>query len=339
MVEAMTNPTKSNLHVVLGAGQIGTLVAERLIARGHRVRQVRRSPAMPVAGADMVNGDVADPAFAVAACRGADVVYHCVNPKYHTWARDLEPLALGTIEGASAAGARLVVLDNLYHFGASPDAPFTERSPVHPISKKGALRARIRERFLDAHARGALTVAIARAGDYFGPGVVDSHFGDRFWSRVLAGKDAECLGDPDQPHSYAYSEDVADALLTLGARDEAGGREWIVPHPPARSHRQLAAALGAALGLEVKTHRLPLWLLRTIGLVSPIMRELPEIAYQWEGPFVVDDTAFRTTFGVEATPLATAIERTAAWVRQRYPAAARFRSSAGPLRSPGAARP
>lgn len=71
---------------------------------------------------------------------------------------------------------------------------------MRPNTRKGALRARIREEFLEAHARGAIEVAIGRASDFYGPGVVDSHFGDRFWSRGLAGKPAECLGDPDQPH-------------------------------------------------------------------------------------------------------------------------------------------
>jgi nucleoside-diphosphate-sugar epimerase len=326
--------SKPALHVVLGAGQIGTLVAERLVARGHRVRQVRRSPGAPVAGAELKNGDVADQAFAAAACRDAAVVYHCVNPKYHTWIRDLEPLALGAIHAASAAGARLVVLDNLYPYEVVAGERISERSPIRPASRKGALRARIREHFLDAHARGALEVAIGRAGDFFGPGIVESWLGDRHWQRVLAGKPSECLGDPDQPHSYAFSHDVADGLVTLGARTEAVGREWILPHPDAQSHRALAAALGAPLGLDVRTSRMPLWLLRAIGVVSPMMRELPEMAYQWQAPFVVDDSAFRTTFGAAATPLPTAIQRTASWVRARY----EVRSSAAPARSAGAAR-
>lgn len=326
--------TKQDLHVVLGAGQIGTLVAERLVARGHRVRQVRRSPGTPVAGAELVNGDVSDRRIAGDACRGAAAVYHCVNPKYHAWVRDLEPLARGAIHAASAAGARLVVLDNLYPYEVVAGARISERSPIRPASKKGALRARIREHFLDAHARGAVDVAIGRAGDFFGPGIVESWLGDRHWQRVLAGKPSECLGDPDQPHSYAFSHDVADALVTLGARAEAAGREWILPHPEAQSHRALAAALGAPLGLEVRTARMPLWVLRAIGVVWPLMRELPEMAYQWQAPFVVDDAAFRATFGVAATPLPAAIQRTAAWVRDRYP----VRSSAAPARSAGAAR-
>ena len=33
----------SELHVVLGAGQVGAKVAEELVARGYRVRIVRRS--------------------------------------------------------------------------------------------------------------------------------------------------------------------------------------------------------------------------------------------------------------------------------------------------------
>jgi hypothetical protein len=59
-------------------------------------------------------------------------------------------------------------------------------------------------------------------------------------------------------------------------------------------------------------------MLRAIGLVMPFMRELPEMAYQWEVPFVIDDAKFRARFGTAPTPLAEQIATTAAWARRTY---------------------
>src|SRR5262249_20140087 len=158
-------------------------------------------------------------------CEGAAVVYHCLSSRYWEWDAVLEPWARGALAAASAAGGRLVVLDNLYPYGPSPERPLTEASPIAPNSHKGALRARTRALFLDGGA------AIGRASDFYGPGVIEAHLGDRFWRRVLAGKPAECIGDPDQPHSYAYAHDVAEGLVALGERGATG--EWMLPHAPA----------------------------------------------------------------------------------------------------------
>lgn len=311
----MTGP----LHVVLGAGQIGAKVVDRLAARGAAVRLVKRTRDVGRDDVDVLAGDVADLAFAERACAGAAVVYHCVNTPYPAWERTLEPIARGAIHGARRAGARLVVLDNLYHL-APPTGPITEDAPVAPPSRKGRVRARVRDLLLAAHAAGDVAVAIARASDFYGPGAVDSHFGDRFWRRVLAGKPAECMGDPDLPHSYALTDDVADALIVLGERAEAPGREWLVPHAPAPTTRDLAGLVGAAVGLDVRMTRMSRLLLRAAGVFSPLIRELPELTYQWEVPWIVDDARWRATFGTRATPLDEGARWTAAWVERHYAA-------------------
>ena len=49
---------------------------------------------------------------------GADVVYFCLNAaNYDRWAEEFPPLQRAVLAGAEAAGARLVVLDNLYAYG------------------------------------------------------------------------------------------------------------------------------------------------------------------------------------------------------------------------------
>ncbi len=308
----------SQLHVVLGAGQIGGRVAARLVAQGQRVRQVHTGrAAVSRPGVEVMAGDITDLEFAEAATRGAAVVYDCMNPPYHKWPELLLKIGRGSLHGATRAGARLVALDCLYMYGR-PEGAMREDSPLRPCSRKGALRVALAELRLAAHRRGDVAVAIGRASDFFGVDLPYSAWSDRFYRRVLAGKPAECMGDPDMLHAYTYVEDIADALVVLGARDEAVGRVWHLPTVAAESTRALTRRLGAALGRDAKVTRVPRWLLRGLGLFSPFMREMVEMTYQWEVPYVIDDAAFRATFGVTPTPVERQVERTAAWARERY---------------------
>lgn len=302
------------LHVVLGAGQVGSLLADHLLAQGHRVRVVRKSAsgaARP--NLEQVSGDMTDLAFAEQATRGATVVYDCMNPQYHEWQTLLLALGRGSLHGAKTAGARLVALDCLYMYGR-PSGAITETTPMQPCSKKGALRRELAELRLGALERGEVRVSIARASDFFGPKLPFSNWSERFFQRIRAGKAAECMGDPEMPHSYTYVPDVVQALATLGARenDAVSNGVWHVPTLPAESTRALAQRVGRALGLDVKVTRVPKLVLRMIGLFSPFMREVAEMTYQWELPYVLDDTKFRTQFGIAPTPLDVQVSATAA---------------------------
>lgn len=305
----------SPLHVIFGAGQIGARIATQLLARGHRVRVVSRSRAA-VRGAEQATGDARDLAFAAEAARGAACVYDCANPLYHHWKRDLLALGRGPLHAATVAGAKLVALDCLYMYGA-PGAAMAEDAAIRPSSRKGVLRAELAELRLSALRRGDARVAIARASDFFGPALPASWWSERFFTRVLAGKPGECLGDPDMPHSYTYADDVSRALVTLADAPDADG-VWHVPTVAAETTRQLAARVGAALGLSIAMTRMSPLLLRTIGVFAPFMRELPEMTYQWEAPFVLDDRKFRARFGVEPTPVAEQVAATVAWARTRF---------------------
>jgi nucleoside-diphosphate-sugar epimerase len=305
------------LHVVLGAGQVGTRLAQQLRAQGLRVRAVRRSSEKVAPGIELCAGNIVDLAFAEQALAGASVVYDCMNPSYDKWPELLLPIARGALHGAQKAGAALVALDCLYMYGR-PQGAMHERSPLTPCSKKGALRVALAEERFAAHRRGDVRVAVGRASDFFGPDLPLSAFSDRFYQRVLAGKAAECMGDPDQLHSYTYVDDVARALAILGSDERSFGEVWHLPTAAAETTRQLNARLGRALGLDIATMQVPKWLVRGLGLFQPMMRELHEMMYQWDVPYVLDDSKFRATFGVSATPTQVAVEETARWARARY---------------------
>jgi nucleoside-diphosphate-sugar epimerase len=304
-------------HVVLGAGQIGSMVARTLAERGEDVVLVRRSAApSPVPGVEVVRGDLSDAAFARSVGRGADVVYQCTNPAYHRWAAELLPNLEGAILCAKENGARLVVLDNLYAYGDTGAEPRHEGSPMKPCSKKGELRRLYAERAMAAR-KGELRVTLVRASDFFGPGVEQSVLGERGLTRMLAKKSVEVLGDPEIVHAYSYGPDVAATLVRVA--ELAGMPEVVhVPTLPARSTRAYVDAMAAALGVPAKTMRAPGWLLSAMGLFDPPMGELVEMLYQFEAPFLYDDTRSRALLGMEPTPFDAQIAATAEWARARW---------------------
>jgi nucleoside-diphosphate-sugar epimerase len=310
----------SELHVILGAGQVGTVLAGELLARGKTVRQVRRGPAGESRpGLEWVRGDVSDLRFVEEATRGATVLYDCVNPAYDQWPALLPALRRGVLHGAARSGARLIQLDNLYMYGA-PAGPIHEDTPFAPLSKKGELRARLAEETMAASRRGDLRVAVLRASDFYGPDFLAATvFGPHFYERVLAGKSAYCQGDPDMPHTYSYGPDVARGMVRLAeAGDDVLGQVWHVAAPPPASTRATMALFAASLGVPVRIQRIPDWMLHALGVFAPVMREVAEMTYQWKRPFVLGDAKWRARFGGEATTLDAGVAATAQWARRRF---------------------
>jgi nucleoside-diphosphate-sugar epimerase len=305
------------LHVVFGAGQIGAPLARLLVGRGHAVRVVSRSGSTGgVAGVQVVRGDAADARLCREAIAGAGAAYHCMNPAYDTalWARVLPRIQENLVGAAGRAGARLVVLDNLYALGRAGGRPMDEDTPASPCSRKGEIRARLGEALLDAHRRGDVRAVAGRASDFFGPRGEQTLFNGRFWRRVLGGRSGQVLGDPDKLHTYHYVDDVAAALAALGeAPDDALGRAWMLPCAPAETTRALIGHFAAAIGRRIPVERVPRLVTRLLGVAWPLMRELDEMVYQWDEPFVVDDRRFRARFGLSATPLDAAARATVAW--------------------------
>lgn len=311
----------TELHVVFGAGQVGRPLAERLLAAGKRVRVARRSSGAVPAGCEAVLGDASDTAFCVTAARGAAAVYHCMNPPYdhRVWAQLLPRYMDNLITAAAAASARLVVLDNVYMLGRPHGRPLNEDTPVNPCSRKGEIRARVAERLFEAHRSGKVIATAGRASDFYGPGGTQTGLGDFFWPRVLLRKTGYSPFSLDAIHTYHYIPDVASGLALLGSADSSVyGRPWMLPCAPAETLRQLVARLQTKLGFNIKVAQVPRWLVKAAGLVTPLMRELDEMAYQWDEPFVIDDRRFRERFHAVPENIDVAAVATVAWARQHY---------------------
>lgn len=294
--------TRTCRHLVVGAGPIGSAVAELLAADGSSVVVVSRSGAGPQAeGVVRVAADAADAGRLADLARGAAAVYNCLNPAYHRWPQDWPPMAASLLAAAESSGAVLATCSNLYAYGPV-DGPMTEDLPLAPSDPKGEVRAQMWHDALAAHEAGRVRATEVRASDYVGPGS-QSHLGERVVPRVLAGKGVRVLGSADQPHTWTYTRDVARLLVTVAADERAWGRAWHVPSNPPRTQRQAVGDLARAAGVaDVEVGTVPRWLLRAAGVAMPMMREVAGMVYQFERPFVLDSSAAQATFGLAPTP-------------------------------------
>lgn len=291
-----------NRSLVVGAGPIGTGVARLLAERGDEVVLVSRNgrdPGIPRVRPQAL--DASDATVLTGAAEGTAAIYNCANPAYHRWPTDWPPIAAALLATAERTGATLVTVNNLYAYGP-PDGPMRAGDPDRATTGKAGVRARMTADAMAAHAAGRLRAVEVRASDFIGPGA-ESHLGERVVPKLLAGKRCSVLGDPDAPHSWTYTVDVARTLVACADDPSAHGRVWHAVTNPPRSQRAAIDELADAAGVpRVKVGAVPRMALRVAGLFNPLMRELPEVLYQFERPFVIDDTDTRQVLGLEPTP-------------------------------------
>jgi nucleoside-diphosphate-sugar epimerase len=306
-------------HVIFGTGAVGVATYEALRRRGESVRLVNRSGHAPVPDdAEVVGGDARDPSFTSAAARGARVVYQTLNPPYTEWTAQFPALQAGVLAAARATGARLVSMENVYMYGRPAGRPLTEDRSYDAHTTKGQLRGRMARELLANHKAGRVEVTIGRASDYFGPGGgAQSNLGDRVFAAALAGKTASVLGDLDQPHTYSYIPDIGEGLAVLGEHPDAPGEVWHLPNDPdTLTTRQLVDIVYRhARQQRTKVRVMPLLMLRSVGLFNPTVRELLEMQYQFDEPFIVDSSKMTTKLGATATPNDQALADTLATYR------------------------
>jgi nucleoside-diphosphate-sugar epimerase len=208
-------------------------------------------------------------------------------------------------------------MENLYMYGRTNGRPIFEDTPFSPVTRKGEVRAAMARELAAAHDRGEIQVATIRASDFFGPRVLQSALGERVFGRVLQGKAAQVLGDPGLLHTYTYVGDVARALVLAGHERSMWGKAWHVPSDQTTSTGEMVAMIGELAGVPAKAQPTPKLLLRMLGWFDPEVREVTEMLYEFEEPFISGSRALQTTFGFQPTPVRPALQATIDWYRSR----------------------
>lgn len=293
------------LHVIVGAGPVGTATARLLAERGERVRMVTRRGTGPEhAAIERIVADATDAARLSALAAGAVALYNCANPLYHRWLTDWPPLASALLAAAERSGAVLATVSNLYGYGPV-DAPITPATPLAATHPKLRLRAEMWRDALAAHQAGRIRATEVRGSDDI---EANSIFSFALAVPLSARKRAYVPAALDVPHSWTSIADVAQTLVTVATQERAWGQAWLVPTNSALTIRELATRFTTLRGLPApQLTTVPYPVLWAAGLFSPLMRELRATNYQWTRPFLLDSTLTEQTFGLTPTLIDTAL--------------------------------
>jgi nucleoside-diphosphate-sugar epimerase len=305
----------SDLHVIFGTGPLGRYTAEALLEKGAQVRLINRSGHMeePPAGAVVIKADATNFSESLPFVQGATAIYQCAQPAYHRWREEFPPLQDAIIRLAAESKAKFIAPENLYLYGNTHGEPMTEHTPLNPCSKKGEVRAQMTKTVFAAHARGEIRAATVRGSDFFGPW--EPINGAMLFKAALQRKTLNMLGDLHQPHTFTYVKDFGRALAIAGTEDRALGHTWHVPSGKPYSQNQLTELISKELGYPLKNRASGKMVLSVLGLFNKAAKEMVEMLYEFNEPFIMDATTMEKTFGLQPTPMQQRIRETLQWAK------------------------
>lgn len=300
-------------HTILGAGgSVANALVPLLDARNLPVRLVGRRPAS-IAGAEIRTADLTHRQQTIDAITGSSIVYLLAGLKYDhkLWAEAWPLIMDNAIEACKQVGARLIFFDNVYMYGPVR-GPMTEQTPYNPRSKKGQVRAAVATTLERAWKAGEITAMIARSADFYGPGAKNGIPNAMVFEPMSQRKTPMCLVNDALPHSYTYVPDAAQALLKLAESDSAWNQVWHLPTAPQPlTSREFITAAAAAMGRPEKYRTLSRFMVKIAGLFNGTIREVHEMLYQNDRPYLFDSSKFARAFGFAGTPYAEGIRITA----------------------------
>jgi nucleoside-diphosphate-sugar epimerase len=303
---------------ILGAGgAISNEVVSLLAARKLPFRLVGRSPVLKPGASEVVFADLSDRDQTEQAVAGSSVVFVLAGLKYDhkVWAQLWPRIMANTIEACKRANARLIFFDNVYMYGRVAGA-MTEDTPFNPSSKKGEIRARIASTLIKEWQSGSMTAMIARAADFYGPDAKTGIPNAMVFEPMSKKQKAMCLVNDSLAHSYTYTPDAAEALMTLAEAESAWNQTWHLPTAPnPLTGKEFITQAAQAMGVAPKYRVLRPLMVRIFGWLNPVVGEVYEMLYQNDSPYLFDSSKYARAFGFAGTPYAEGIQATAASYR------------------------
>jgi nucleoside-diphosphate-sugar epimerase len=298
---------------ILGAGgAIGSELVKHFTT-GEPVRLASRNPKLVPGAAEAVAADLSNFDDTLKAVSGSRVAFLLVGLKYDlkVW-RELWPRIMhNAIEACKRSNTRLVFFDNVYMYGKVEGA-MTEETPFRPLSKKGEIRAQIATTLLSEMKAGNLTALIARAADFYGPGVQNGIPNKLVFDKFAKGAKAMWLMNDSVKHSLTFTPDAARSLVMLADTEEAWNQTWHVPTAPdPPTGKEFIELAAKEFRTQPKYRILTRPMLWVAGRFDTATQELFEMLYQYEFDYVFDSTKFMKAFHFQPTAYPEGIHGTA----------------------------
>lgn len=320
-----------------GLGFIGSNVAQKLVARGDRVR-ILDAKLAPYgfnennikeirSRVELIIGDTRDFATVVRAIDGVDAVIDLAAQVSHTLSLQ-EPLldvelncrgplnvleAVRRTERGAAGGTRLIYGSTRGVAGALPPelvGRVDENCPCLPTDLNGVNKLAAEKYYLLYHRAHGLATCALRINNTYGPRgqMRNDDYGVVNWflRRALLNEQMLIHGDGAQTRDYNYVDDVADAFLLALDRPEAVGEAfWLGSGRPGVSFRTVLEKIVALSGTTSRIE----------SIARPQSRQAIEI-----GNFSVQIEKIRNKLGwTPKIDLDEGLRRTIDFYRERMP--------------------
>lgn len=304
------------MQTILGGnGTIGSVLAKELTKYTNSIRLVSRHPKKVNATDELFPADLSDPEQVEKAIAGSEVVYLLVGFEYtlKVWQDKWPKLMRASIDACIKHHAKLVFFDNVYLYDIGAIPHMTEDSPINPPSKKGMVRRQIADMLMTAVKSGKLTGLIARSADFYGPSNDKSFLIEVVYKNLKKGKKPNWFIKADKKHSFTYTPDAAKATAILGNTADAYGQVWHLPTDKnSLTGKEMISLFTKEMNVADKVFVLPMWLLKLLGLFIPLMKEMPEMMYQYDRDYVFDSSKFQEYFNFSPTSYQQGVKETIA---------------------------
>ena len=293
------------VQTIIGSGGgIGLPLAKELKNYTNNIRLVSRNPKKVNENDELFSVDVNDLSQIDKAVAGSEVVYITIGFEYNlkVWQRTWPPFLQEVMNACKKYNSKLVFFDNVYMYAKSEIPFMTENSKIQPPSEKGKVRTLLHDMIMNEVEKKNLTALIARAADFYGPNNKNSALTIMVADNFLKGKKAQAMGNVNKIHTYTYTPDAAKATAMLGNTPDAYNQEWHVPTTKEKlTTLNWIEMIARELNKDPKVQSVPTWMIHALGIFVPIMREFPEMLYQYNQDYIFDSSKFEKRFGMFAT--------------------------------------
>lgn len=301
------------MQTILGSGgAIGIELSKALKLYTDDIRLVSRNPKKVNETDELFPANLVNPMELRSALKGSTIVYVTVGFPYShkIWKQNWPTFIENLLKICETEGCKLVFFDNVYMYDKNNLNPMTENSIMNPPSKKGKIREQLAQMIIDKIHGGNLKALIARSADFYGPSIDNSSILTEMVFKPLSkDKKANWMMNDMVLHSFTYTLDAGKATALLGNTEKAYGHIWHLPTAPnPLTGKEWVHAVAKQMGKKPQYRIISKFMVRLIGLFTPVMKESVEMLYQYDRHYVFDSSRFEKEFNCPPTSYADGIK-------------------------------